>query len=90
MAKDSAGDCPGPRPPDVRFRQWASIAALGNEHMMQVGELLAGIVHEIRTLSVILSSANMMRLKLGPSDPNMQWVEPILRNAHSSSSGSNT
>jgi signal transduction histidine kinase len=65
----------------IQFRQLATVAVL-NEHLIQVGRLLAGIVHEIRgPLSVIRGSAELMRLQLRPDDPNHQWVDPILRSA---------
>jgi signal transduction histidine kinase len=65
----------------IEFRQLATVAVL-NEHLVQVGRLLAGIVHEIRgPLAVIRGSAELMRLHLTADDPNLQWVDPILRSA---------
>jgi signal transduction histidine kinase len=65
----------------IQYRQMATVAAL-NEHLVQVGRLLAGIVHEIRgPLSVIRGSAELMKYQLAPDDPHLQWLEPILRNA---------
>jgi signal transduction histidine kinase len=65
----------------IEFRRLATVAAL-NEQLVQVGRLLAGIVHEIRgPLSVIRGSAEMIRLQLAPDDPNVQWLDPLLRNA---------
>jgi signal transduction histidine kinase len=65
----------------IQFRQMATVAVL-NEHLVQIGRLLAGIVHEIRgPLSVIRGSAELMRLHLDDADPSLQWVDPILRNA---------
>jgi signal transduction histidine kinase len=65
----------------IQYRQMATVAVL-NEHLVQVGRLLAGIVHEIRgPLAVIRGSAELMRYHLSPEDPSVQWVDPILRNA---------
>ncbi|MFO0910892.1 MAG: response regulator [Isosphaeraceae bacterium] len=65
----------------IQFRQLATVAVL-NENLIQVGRLLAGIVHEIRSpLAVILGSAELMRLQLSQGDPNLSYVEPILRSA---------
>ena len=64
----------------IQYRQMATVAVL-NEHLVQVGRLLAGIVHEIRgPLAVIRGSAELMRFHLGPDHPQLQWVDPILRN----------
>jgi signal transduction histidine kinase len=64
----------------VQYRQMATVAVL-NEHLIQVGRLLAGIVHEIRgPLSVIRGSAELMRFQLDDHDAIQQWIEPILRN----------
>ena len=64
----------------IQYRQMATVAVL-NEHLVQVGRLLAGIVHEIRgPLAVIRGSAELMRFHLGPDHPHLQWVDPILRN----------
>ena len=65
----------------IQARQLANVAAL-NEHFVQLGRLLAGIVHEIRgPLSVIRGSAELMQAHLGIEDPAREWIEPILRNA---------
>ena len=65
----------------IQFRHLATVAVL-NEHLVQVGRLLAGIVHEIRgPLAVIRGSAELMRYQFAPDDPRLQGVEPILRSA---------
>lgn len=65
----------------IEFRQLATVAVL-NEHLVQVGRLLAGIVHEIRgPLSVIRGSAELMRLQFPEGDDSHQWIDPILRSA---------
>jgi signal transduction histidine kinase len=56
--------------------------AVLNDQLVQVGRLLAGIVHEIRgPLSVIRGNAEMMQLKLGADHESARWIDPILRNA---------
>lgn len=65
----------------IQFRRLASVAVL-NEHLVQVGRLLAGIVHEIRgPLSVIRGSAELMSMQVEADDPIAQWIDPILRSA---------
>src|SRR4051812_29831402 len=65
----------------VQYRQMTMVAVL-NENLVQIGRLLAGIVHEIRgPLAVIRGSAELMRLQVASNDPHLQWIEPILRNA---------
>ncbi len=54
-----------------------------NRQLVQVGRLLAGIIHEIRgPLAVIRGSAELLRLSLNPEDGNLQWVDSILRGTH--------
>ena len=63
----------------IQFRQLAAVAVL-NEQLVQVGRLLAGIVHEIRgPLSVVRAAAEVMRLQLPPDNLAHQWVDPILK-----------
>jgi signal transduction histidine kinase len=83
VAKDSASEIVLGRVRRlIEFRQMSSLAML-NEQLVQVGRLLAGIVHEIRSpLSVIRGCAELLRLSVPPQDENAQWVEAILRNSH--------
>jgi signal transduction histidine kinase len=63
----------------VEYRQLVALAML-NRQLVQVGRLLAGIIHEIRgPLAVIRGSAELLRLSLNPDDENLQWVDSILR-----------
>ena len=65
----------------IQFRQMSSMAML-NQQLVQVGRLLAGIVHEIRgPLAVIRGSAELLQLGVQQSDESRQWIEAILRNA---------
>jgi signal transduction histidine kinase len=65
----------------IQFRQMSSVAML-NQQLVQVGRLLAGIVHEIRgPLAVIRGSAEVIQSGEHANDENRQWVEAILRNA---------
>jgi signal transduction histidine kinase len=65
----------------IQFRQMSGVAML-NQQLVQVGRLLAGIVHEIRgPLAVIRGSAEVIQLSDQQSVENRQWVEAILRNA---------
>lgn len=65
----------------IQYRQLTTMAVL-NEQLVQIGRLLAGIIHEIRgPLAVIRGSAELMRLQLQADDRHLQWVDPILRNA---------
>ena len=63
VAKDSAGAIVLGRVRRlIQFRQMSSMAML-NQQLVQVGRLLAGIVHEIRgPLSVIRGSAEVLQL----------------------------
>jgi len=63
------------------YRKLAALAVL-NEQLTQVGRLLAGIVHEIRSpLAVIRGHAELMQLLMGEDERVREYVEPILRNA---------
>ncbi len=66
----------------VQYRQLVTLAML-NRQLVQVGRLLAGIIHEIRgPLAVIRGSAELLQLSLNPEDGNLQWVDSILRGTH--------
>jgi signal transduction histidine kinase len=81
VAKDEAGEVILARVDRLaNYRKLAALAVL-NEQLAQVGRLLAGIVHEIRSpLSVIRGHAELMQITLG-EDPNVrEYLDPILRN----------
>lgn len=63
----------------IHYRHLVSLMML-NRQLVQVGRLLAGIIHEIRgPLSVIRGSAELLRLSLDPQHVDFQWVDSILR-----------
>ncbi len=63
------------------YRKLSSIAVI-NEQLAQIGRLLAGIVHEIRSpLAVIRGHAELMQLVLDGNAQVQEYVEPILRNS---------
>ncbi len=83
VAKDSAAEIVLGRVRRlIQFRQMSSLAML-NQQLVQVGRLLAGIIHEIRgPLSVIRGCAELLMLNgrdAQKQDP--EWVESILRNS---------
>jgi signal transduction histidine kinase len=82
VAKDSAGAIVLGRVRRlIQFRQMSSMAML-NQQLVQVGRLLAGIVHEIRgPLAVIRGSAEVLQLNDQPRSDDAQWIDAILRNA---------
>jgi signal transduction histidine kinase len=82
VAKDSAGAIVIGRVRRlIQFRQMSSMAML-NQQLVQVGRLLAGIVHEIRgPLAVICGSAELLLYTESPDSENLQWIDAILRNA---------
>ncbi len=82
VAKDSAGAIVLGRVRRlIQFRQMSGMAML-NQQLVQVGRLLAGIVHEIRgPLAVIRGSAEILQSEQPEKSDNAQWVEAILRNA---------
>jgi signal transduction histidine kinase len=82
VAKDSAGAIVLGRVRRlIEFRQMSSMAML-NQQLVQVGRLLAGIVHEIRgPLAVICGSAELLLYTESPDSENLQWIDAILRNA---------
>jgi signal transduction histidine kinase len=54
-----------------------------NQQLVQIGRLMAGIMHEIRgPLSVIRGSAELLRMSASVGEDDSQWVEAILRNSH--------
>ncbi len=57
--------------------------AVLNQQLVQIGRLVAGIMHEIRgPLSVIRGSAELLRMSESLGGEDSQWVEAILRNSH--------
>jgi len=65
----------------IHYRKMAGLAMLDRQ-LVQVGRLLAGIVHEIRgPLSVIRGSAELLKLGLKDRPDDGQWVDSILRGA---------
>ncbi len=63
----------------IEYRQMATSWVL-NEQLAQVGRLLAGIVHEIRSpLSVIRGNAELLKLINGTDQPTTPYVDAILR-----------
>ena len=72
VAKDSAAELVLARVQRlVQYRQLVSHAML-NRQLVQVGRLLAGIIHEIRgPLSVIRGSAELLSMNRRPDDPDL-------------------
>jgi signal transduction histidine kinase len=63
----------------IHYQHLVSLTML-NRQLVQVGRLLAGIIHEIRgPLSVIRGSAELLRLSVDPENVDLQWVDSILR-----------
>ncbi len=81
VAKDEAGEVILARVDRLaNYRKLATLAVL-NEQLAQVGRLLAGIVHEIRSpLSVIRGHAELMDITLGEDPRIHEYLDPILRN----------
>jgi signal transduction histidine kinase len=82
VAKDSAGAIVLARVRRlIEFRQMSAMTML-NQQLVQIGRLLAGIVHEIRgPLAVIRGSAELLAYGDSPAGDNTQWIDAILRNA---------
>src|SRR5271170_4678346 len=81
VAKDSAGALVLGRVRRlIQFRQMSSMAML-NQQLVQVGRLLAGIVHEIRgPLAVIRGSAELLLYTESADSEDQQWIDAIMRN----------
>jgi signal transduction histidine kinase len=59
-----------------------SVVAVLNEQLAQIGRLLAGIVHEIRSpLAVIRGHAELMQMLMAENAQVQEYAEPILRNS---------
>ena len=82
VAKDSAGEIVIARVRRlIQFRQMSSMAML-NQQLVQVGRLLAGIMHEIRgPLAVIRGSAELLIYTEALKEDDRQWIDAIVRNA---------
>ncbi len=82
VAKDSAGQIVIARVRRlIQFRQMSSMAML-NQQLVQVGRLLAGIMHEIRgPLAVIRGSAELLVYTEALKEDDRQWIDAIIRNA---------
>jgi len=80
VAKDSASELILARVQRlIRYHQLVGMTML-NRQLVQVGRLMAGIIHEIRgPLSVIRGSAELLLLGRDPDDPDLPWVDSILR-----------
>jgi signal transduction histidine kinase len=64
----------------IQFRQMSGMAML-NQQLVQVGRLLAGIVHEIRgPLAVIRGNAELLHYTTVGTSENHEWIDAILRN----------
>jgi signal transduction histidine kinase len=63
----------------VRYHRLLSTTTLDRQ-LVQVGRLLAGVIHEIRgPLSVVRGSAELLRFGRSADDPDLPWVDSILR-----------
>jgi signal transduction histidine kinase len=83
VAKDSASEIVLARVRRlIQFRQMSSLTML-NEQLVQIGRLLAGIVHEIRgPLSVVRGCAELLSMTVASGSEDAQWVDAILRSSH--------